>query len=213
MIRVMLVDDHALVRMGFRMLLASANGGETVEVVAEAGNGEQACQEYARVRPDVVVMDLSMPGIGGLEAVRRLVAQDPKVRVLALSAHEDTAHPRRVLDAGALGYLAKRSAPDALIAAVRTVARGERYLDAQTAQALALALLAGDASPAEVLSEREFSVFLQLARGMSVAQIAETLNIAPSTVGTHLYHVKQKLKAGNQSELTLVALRWGLLGA
>jgi two-component system invasion response regulator UvrY len=209
MIRVMLVDDHALVRMGFRMLLADARA----EVVAEAGSGEEACQQYATVKPDVVVMDLSMPGMGGLEAVRRLVAQDPKVRILALSAHEDTAHPRRVLRAGALGYLAKRSAPDALIVAVQAVARGERYVDAQTAQALAMAQIDGEASPADTLSEREFSVFLHLARGMSVAQIAEVLSLSPSTVGTHLYHVKQKLNAGNQSELTLVALRWGLIQA
>ena len=207
MISVMLVDDHARVRMGFRMLLADAQ----VEVVAEAGDGEQACQLYPRARPDVVVMDLSMPGMGGLEAVRRLLAQDPKARVLALSAHEDTAHPRRVLRAGALGYLAKRSAPEALIEAVRTVARGDRYIDAGTARALAMAQLEGEESPADVLSEREFSVFLQLARGASVAQIAQTLSLSASTVGTHLYHVKQKLRAGNQSELTLVALRWGLI--
>ena len=139
MISVMLVDDHALVRMGFRMLLADAQ----VEVVAEAGDGEQACVLYPRAKPDVVVMDLSMPGMGGLEAVRRLLAQDPKARVLALSAHEDTAHPRRVLRAGALGYLAKRSAPEALIEAVRTVARGDRYIDAGTARALAMAQLEG----------------------------------------------------------------------
>jgi two-component system invasion response regulator UvrY len=207
MIRVMLVDDHALVRMGFRMLLADAQ----VEVVAEAGDGEQACQEYPRAKPDVVVMDLSMPGMGGLEAVRRLLAQDPKARVLALSAHEDTAHPRRVLRAGALGYLAKRSAPEALITAVRAVAAGERYVDPETAQALAVAQIEGENSPADVLSEREFSVFIQLARGASVAQIAENLKLSSSTVGTHLYHVKQKLRVGNQSELTLVALRWGLI--
>jgi two-component system invasion response regulator UvrY len=165
------------------------------------------------VKPDVVVMDLSMPGMGGLEAVRRLLAQDPKARVLALSAHEDTAHPSRVLRAGALGYLAKRSAPESLIAAVRAVADGERYVDPQTAQALAMAQIEGEASPADMLSEREFSVFLQLARGATVAQIAETLNLSPSTVGTHLYHVKQKLRVANQSELTLIALRWGLIEA
>ncbi len=207
MIRVMLVDDHALVRMGFRMLLADAQ----VEVVAELDTGEQACAEYARVLPDVVVMDLSMPGMGGLEAVRRLVAQDPKVRILALSAHEDTAHPQRVLRAGALGYLTKRSAPDALIAAVTAVSRHEAYVDAQTARSLAMAQVKGDTSPAQTLSEREFSVYIQLARGQSVAQIAESLKLSPSTVGTHLYHVKQKLGASNQSELTLVALQWGLI--
>lgn len=209
MIRVMLVDDHALVRMGFRMLLTNAK----VEIVAEADSGEQACLEYPRARPDVVVMDLSMPGMGGLEAVRRLLAQDPKARILALSAHEDAAHPRRVLQAGALGYLTKRSAPDALIVAVHAVARGERYVDAHTAQLLALAQIDGSASPADTLSQREFSVFIQLARGLSVAQIADNLKLSPSTVGTHLYHVKQKLGAGNQSELTLVALRWGLIQA
>lgn len=207
MIRVMLVDDHALVRMGFRMLLADAN----VEVVAEVDSGEQACRQYPQCRPDVVVMDLSMPGMGGLEAVRRLLAQDPGARVLALSAHEDTAHPYRVLRAGALGYLSKRTAPEALAVAVNTVARGERYVDAHTAQALAMAQIGGQASPADALSEREFSVFIQLARGMSVAQIASNLNLSPNTVGTHLYHIKQKLGAGNQSELTLVALRWGLI--
>ncbi len=209
MIRVMLVDDHVLVRMGFRMLLADA----AIEVVAEAGTGEEALRAYAAAAPDVVVMDLSMPGMGGLEAVRRLLAQAPKARVLALSAHEDGAHARRALDAGAHGYLSKRSAPEALIAAVGTVARGGRYVDAATAQVLALASFEGGASPADVLSEREFSVFIQLASGRSVAQIAAQMNLSPSTVGTHLYHVKQKLNAANQAELTLAALRWGLLQA
>ena len=206
-LRVVLVDDHALVRMGFRMLLADSR----IEVVAEADSGEQACADYARAQPDVVVMDLSMPGMGGLEAVRRLLAQDPKARILALSAHEDTAHPRRVLRAGALGYLAKRCAPEALIAAVTAVAAHRAYVDPQTAQALAQAQVRGAANPTEALSEREFAVFVQLARGLSVAQIADNLKLSPSTVGTHLYHVKQKLGAGNQSELTLVALNWGLL--
>ncbi len=207
MIRVMLVDDHALVRMGFRMLLGNAG----IDVVAEFETGEQACAEYAKIKPDVVVMDLSMPGMGGLEATRRLVAQDPKVRILALSAHEDTAHPRRVLHAGALGYLAKRSAPDALLAAVTAVAASEPYIDNLTAKALAMAQVRGDTSPADTLSEREFSVFLQLASGRSVAQIAGDLNLSPSTVGTHLFNIKRKLNASNQSELTLVALQWGLL--
>jgi len=207
MIRVLLVDDHALVRMGFRMLLADAS----VEVVGEAGSGEEACAAYAKLAPDVVVMDLSMPGMGGLEAVRRLLAQDAEARILALSAHEDTAHPQRVLRAGALGYLTKRAAPDALIAAVTAVARHETYVDGPTAKALAMAQVKGDTSPADALSEREFSVFIQLARGLTVAQIADNLKLSPSTVGTHLYHVKQKLGASNQSELTIVALQWGLI--
>jgi two-component system, NarL family, invasion response regulator UvrY len=208
MTTVMLVDDHVLVRMGFRMLLKDAG----IEVVAEADSGEQVTALYAQARPDVVVMDLSMPGMGGLEALRRLLAQDSAARVLVLSAHQDSAHPHRALKAGALGYLAKGAAPEELSAAVRAVAQGRGYVDARTAQTLAVAQIDGaEASPAEKLSEREFAVFLHLARGATVAQIADTLKLSPSTVGTHLYNVKQKLGAGNQSELTLIALRWGLL--
>lgn len=209
MIRVMLVDDHAVVRMGFRMLLGTAG----IEVVGEAESGEQACRDYPQLAPDVVVMDLSMPGMGGLEAVRRLLARDPSIRILALSALEATAYPQRILKAGALGYLSKRSAPEALIEAVRTVAGGRRYLDAQLGRRMALAHIEGEASPVDVLTEREFAVFLHLAQGRTVAQIADNLKLAPSTVGTHLYNVKQKLAAGNQAELTLVALRWGLIQA
>ena len=206
-IRVLLVDDHVLVRMGFRMLLQDAG----MEIAAEADSGEQGLQLYAQIRPDVVLMDLSMPGMGGLEALRRMLAADDNARVLVLSAHEDHAHPKRALRAGAMGYLAKRSAPEEMIAAVRSAAQGKRYVDSQTAQNMALASGTGQDNPEDVLSEREFSVFLMLAKGASVAAIAESLHLAPSTVGTHLYNVKQKLKASNQSELTLLALQWGLL--
>ena len=120
-IRVMLVDDHAVVRVGFRMLLSL---NPDIEVVGEAENGEQAYHRYPEIRPDVLIMDLSMPGMGGIETVRRLVARDPEARVLVLSAHEDTAHPKRVLKAGAVGYLCKRSAPEELIDAVAAIAAG-----------------------------------------------------------------------------------------
>jgi two-component system, NarL family, invasion response regulator UvrY len=207
MIRVMLVDDHAVVRMGFRMLLATAQ----MEVVAEAESGEQACRDYPRVLPDVLVMDISMPGMGGLEALRRVLAHSPEARVLALSAYDATPYAQRALTGGALGYLSKRSAPDALIDAVRTVARGERYIDAGIAQRIALAQVEGEANPSDVLTEREFAVFIQLAHGLTVPQIAEQLKLASSTVGTHLYNIKQKLRVGNQAELTLIGLRWGLI--
>jgi two-component system invasion response regulator UvrY len=210
MTRVMLVDDHAVVRVGFRMLLQAA---ADIQVVAEADSGEAACQKYAEAAPDVVVMDLAMPGMGGIEAVRRILARDPRARILALSAHEDTAHPRRVLKAGALGYLSKRSAPEALIEAVRAVAAGQRYLDPAIAQKMAMEDLTGSQDPVKALSEREFEVFIQLARGQSVAQIADNLKLSPNTVGTHLYNVKQKLGASNQAELTLIALNHGLIGA
>jgi len=209
-IKVMLVDDHAVVRMGFKLLLAAC---EDIEVIGEADSGELAYQRYAELKPDVIVMDLSMPGMGGIEAVRRLTARDKGVRILALSAHEDTAHPKRVLKAGATGYLSKRGAPEALIDAVRTVAAGRMYLDAEIAQKLAMQDVTGTQNPVEALSEREFEVFIHLARGQSVNQIAETLHLSTSTVGTHLYNVKQKLGASNQAELTLIALRNGLIEA
>jgi two-component system invasion response regulator UvrY len=206
--RVMLVDDHAVVRMGFRLLLQAT---DDIEVVAEADSGEAACQRVPEVRPDVVVMDIAMPGMGGIEAVKRLLAHDREVRFLALSAHEDTSHPRRALKAGALGYLSKRGAPETLIEAIRTIARGRRYLDPQIAQRMAVQDLEGGGNPTEQLSEREFEVFVQLARGQSVNQIAENLKLASSTVGTHLYNIKQKLGVQNQAELTLLAVRHGLI--
>ncbi|HVT32884.1 MAG TPA: response regulator transcription factor [Rhodanobacteraceae bacterium] len=204
-IRVMLVDDHAVVRVGFRMLLSL---NPEIEVVGEADNGEQAYHRYPEIRPDVVIMDLSMPGMGGIETVRRLVARDKEARVLVLSAHEDTAHPKRVLKAGALGYLSKRGAPEELIDAVSAIAAGRIYIDAATAHKLASQELGGEV---EALSEREFAVFIQLARGATVSRIAETLSLSPNTVGTHLYNIKQKLGAANQSELTLIAVRNGLI--
>lgn len=209
-IRVMLVDDHAVVRVGFRMLLETS--GE-VDVVGEADSGEVAYREFARIQPDVVIMDLSMPGMGGIEAVRRLIARDRNARILVLSAHEDSAHPRRVLKAGALGYLSKRGAPEELLDAVRVVAAGRIYLEAEIARKLALHDLAAPGQSIESLSEREFAVFLKLAQGESVQSIAQTLSLSPNTVGTHLYNIKQKLGAGNQAELTLIALRNGLIEA
>jgi two-component system, NarL family, invasion response regulator UvrY len=210
-IRILLVDDHAVVRTGFRLLLQSL---AEVAVVAEAESGELACQRYLELTPDVVVMDLAMPGMGGLEALRRIRARDPQARVLALSAHDDPMHARRALREGALGFLSKRSAPETLVEAVTAVAAGRRYIDSNLAQKLALAEIEGAAKPLiEQLSEREFDVFIRLARGATVQKIAEDLNLSASTVGTHLYNIKQKLEVVNQSELTLLAIRHGLIEA
>jgi two-component system, NarL family, invasion response regulator UvrY len=211
MIRVLLVDDHAVVRMGFRLLLQSQ---AEMSVIAEAESGEIACQRYLELSPDVVVMDLAMPGMGGLEALRRIRAHHPQARVLALSAQDDPMHARRALREGALGFLSKRSAPEALIDAVTAVSAGQRYIDPNLAQKLALDEIDGTAkSVVDRLSEREFEVFIRLARGASVQRIAEDLKLAPSTVGTHLYNIKQKLRMTNQSELTLIAIREGLIEA
>ena len=207
-LKVMLVDDHAVVRMGFKLLLEAS---DDIEVVAEAESGEAAYQAYGAVAPDVVVMDIAMPGMGGIEAITRLTAKDSHVRILALSAHEDISHPMRALQAGAMGYLSKRSAPEVLIDAIRALAHGQRFVDPQIAQRIALQTIGGDKSLVEKLSAREFEVFTQLARGQSVAQISDTLNLSNSTVGTHLYNIKQKLGLSNQAEMTLLALRQGLI--
>jgi two-component system invasion response regulator UvrY len=207
-IRVMLVDDHAVVRMGFKLLLQEA---ADIEVVAEAATGEEALKRYPEVKPDVVVMDIAMPGMGGLEAVTRLLAKDPAVKILILSAHEDSIHPKRLLKAGAAGYLSKRVAPEELIHAIHEVAAGSIFLDSTLAQTMADQKLAGRQTPVEILSDREFEIFMLLAKGQSVAHIAEVLFVSPRTVGTHLYNIKQKLNAANSAELTLIALRNGLL--
>jgi two-component system invasion response regulator UvrY len=206
----MLVDDHAVVRMGFRLLLDTT---ADLRVVAECGSGEEALQRYPEAEPDVMVLDLSMDGMGGLETLSRLLAKWPGSRVLVLSAHEDTSHPRRALAAGALGYLTKRSAADALIEAIRAVASGEIFLEPALAQEIAIEQVVSPGSPVEALSTREFEVFVMLARGKSVNEIAENLFLSPRTIGTHLYNIKQKLGAGNAAELTLIALRNGLLDA
>jgi two-component system invasion response regulator UvrY len=157
-------------------------------------------------------MDLAMPGMGGLEALRRIRSRHPGAQVLALSAHDDVIHARRTLQEGALGFLSKRSAPEALLDAVATVAAGRRYLEGALAQKLALSEFEGSAaSPVEQLSEREFAVFLRLAGGATVAKIAQELKVSPSTVGTHLYNIKQKLGATTQSDLTLIAIRHQLI--
>jgi len=211
MTRVLLVDDHAVVRTGFRLLLQSQSD---ISVVAEAQSGEAACQVYGEIAPDVVVMDLGMPGMGGLEALRRIKARDPGARVLALSAHDDPMHARRALREGALGFLSKRTAPEVLIEAIASVAAGRRYIDPGLAQKLALAEIEGAArSPLEQLSEREFEVFIRLASGATVQKIADDLKLSASTIGTHLYNIKQKLGVVNQSELTLLAIRHGLIEA
>ena len=208
MIRVLIADDHAVVRTGFRLLLEAA---EDIAVVAEAQSGEEALVRYQETNPDVVMMDISMPGIGGIEAVKKIRATDKKAKILVLSVHEDISHPKRVLQAGALGYLSKRQAPEVLIEAIQKIDKGEMLIDPELAQRMAVANASGESSPIETLSEREFEVFEKLAVGRAVNDIAGQLNLSPSTVGTHLYNIKQKLGISNQAEITLLAVRLGII--
>jgi len=206
-LKILLADDHAIVRMGFRLLLEGAGAC----VPGEAESGEQAVRLYGETSPDALVMDVSMPGIGGLAALERLRARHPNARVLMLSAHHDALIPARALKAGALGYLCKRCLPDEFLRAVRQVGHGQRYIDPELAQQVALAQLGGAAHPVETLTEKEFEVFLQLAQGSSVNDVARDFHLSASTVGTHLYHIKQKLNVQNAAELAMLAVRSGLI--
>jgi two-component system invasion response regulator UvrY len=204
----LLVDDHAVVRSGFKVLLQT---WDDVDVVAEANSGEEALPLYTLHRPEVVVMDIAMAGMGGIEATKRLMALDPQTRILALSAHEDSSYAKRALQAGALGYLSKRTAPEVLIDALRMVARHQRFIDPIIAQRMANQRTDSDTQYIDKLSPREFEVFILLAKGKSVVDISQSLGLSASTVGTHLYKVKLKLQLSNQSEMTLLAMRHGLL--
>mgnify|MGYP001475018843 FL=1 len=207
-ISVILADDHAVVRMGFRLLLQDT---KDITVVGEAESGEEVLKLLNTRTADVIVMDLSMPGIGGLETISRIVSKDKSPKILILSAHEDAIHPKRSLKAGANGYLSKRGAAEELIKAIRQIHSGNMYIEPSIAQKVAMSQMGGETSPVDVLSEREFDVFMALANGKTVNQIAETLHLSPRTVGTHLYNIKQKLNASNQTELALIAIKSGLI--
>ncbi|MES1928781.1 two component LuxR family transcriptional regulator [Salinisphaera dokdonensis CL-ES53] len=206
-IRVLLVDDHAVVRAGYGRLLKMAGD---IEVVGEADSGERA---YALSREqdfDVIVMDLSLPGMSGIEATRRICSRNPGTRILVFSVHEEEIFVRRALAAGATGYIGKRAVADVLIDAVRQVAKGKRYIGA--------ALVDEEAAPAEIdsplscLSSREFEIFRLLASGASVNAIADELFLSPKTVANHASRLRAKLGVGGTADLTRLAIRTGVVG-
>jgi two-component system invasion response regulator UvrY len=207
---VLLVDDHELVRAGFRRLLED---GEQFTVIAEAGSGEQAVQEYVKHHPQVVVMDISMPGIGGIGAIERIIARDAAAHILILSVHEDSVFTTRALQAGALGFIPKRSAPEEMLKAVELVAQGKMSIDPAIAQNIAMQKLTGIDNLLDVLSQREFEIFRLLAEGKTVNDIADILSLSPKTVGTHHTSIKQKLDVSNSAEIARLAIRSGLLDA
>lgn len=207
---VLLVDDHELVRAGFRRLLED---GDKLIVVAEAGSGEQAVQDYTKHKPNVVVMDISMPGIGGIGAIERIIARDPGAQILVLSVHEDSVFTTRALQAGAKGFIPKRSAPEEMIKAVELVSQGKMCIDPAIAQQIAMQKLTGSENVFDVLSQREFEIFRLLAEGKTVNNIAEILSLSPKTVGTHHTNIKQKLDVSNSAEIARLAIRSGLIEA
>ncbi len=209
-IRVLLVDDHAVVRAGYQMLLKNSS---EIEVVAEAETGEQACKAFIDIHPDVVIMDLSMPGIGGLEAIRRILARDANAKVLVFSMHEDTAFVEQALQAGAQGYLTKSSAPEILVEAIKELASGKSHIDSEIAQKLAFQKSRGKDSPFSNLSTREFEIFCLLAEGLNTSEIAKRLSLSYKTVANYSTQIKSKLNVTTVAEIARLAIRHKILDA
>jgi two-component system invasion response regulator UvrY len=209
-VRVLLVDDHAVVRAGYRLLLQNA---PEIEVVAEADSGELGCRLFAELAPDVVIMDLTLPGIGGLEAIRRIVQREPRAKVLVFSMHEDTLFVEQALAAGARGYVTKSSAPHVLVAAVKQIAAGGQPLASDIAERLKFARVRGNDSPLKDLSTREFEIFCLLAEGLSSAEVAKRLSLSHKTVANYGTQLKSKLGVSTVAELARLAIRHGVIAA
>jgi len=207
--RILLVDDHAIVRAGFRYLLESDRSYD----IREVDSAEAACSVYTEFAPQVVVMDMMMPGMGGLEGVRRLIAKDEDARILVLSMRDDPAFVARATKAGARGYVTKRSAPEELDKAVRALLAGRRYFSSDVEEKTDDPAAGSDEDRVKALSEREFEVFCLLAEGRSVVEISESLHLSPKTVSNHRSHIMEKLGAKNIVELTRLAIRSGLIDA
>lgn len=207
-IRVLLVDDHAIVRAGFRRLLEQT---PDILVAAEAASGEEAYEKYAACRPDVTVMDLSMPGAGGLAAIQRILARHPGARVLVYSMHESPAFAVQAMRSGAAGYVTKASAPDVLVEAVREVSARGSYLSPDIARKIALESVVGTGDPFQALSAREFEVFRLLAEGKTVDDIAAMLFLSSKTVSNYATQIRQKLGISSQIELLRLALAHGVI--
>jgi two-component system invasion response regulator UvrY len=207
-IRVLLTDDHEVVRAGYTRLLESTSD---INVIAEASSGEEACTNYFECRPDVLIMDLNMPGMGGLEACRRIRARDPNANILVFSVHENEVMLERALDAGIKGYISKRSASRVMIQAVRKVAAGDVYVGEEMMSHLVGQRKSEDGGQLKDLTPREFEVFRLLADSKSVNEIAGILNISPKTVGHHMTHIKEKLGISNIAGLTHLAIRLGII--
>jgi two-component system invasion response regulator UvrY len=207
-IKLMLVDDHAIVRSGFRRMLEQE---PNLHIIAEADNGERAYALYVKEMPDVVVMDLSMPGMSGFEIIRRIVAREPTARILVFSMHEDGMRAERAIQLGARGYVTKSSAPEVLAKAIVEVAAGKLFLSADVARSIAQSKLAGEDNPLKVLTAREFEIFRLLVAGRGAADIARILNLSAKTVANNRTLINQKLRASGDVELVLLALRHNLV--
>ncbi|BBL72485.1 response regulator [Methylogaea oryzae] len=208
-IRVLLVDDHVAVRAGYRLLLAQS---PDIEVVGEADCGEEACSQYWDRKPDVIVMDLTLPGIGGLASIRRICCQDPRARLLVFSMHDEMVYIARALEAGAKGYVTKSCAPDTLLQAIYKIASGGTYVEPHIAQRMvAQAITRSGNSPLDSLSPREFDVFCLLARGLTAHEVAERMRLSYKTVSNYSTSIKSKLDIHTGAEMARIAYQHGLV--
>jgi len=209
LIKVVLVDDHELVRMGVKRLLQDVHN---LKVVGEASTGEEAVLLAKELVPDVVVMDLHMPGIGGLEATRKMLRHNPDIKILALTIYEDEPYPSRLLQAGASGYITKGCDSEEMIRAIRTIHSGQRYISPSIAQQIAIKRFTkGEESPLDLLSERELQIMLMITQGQKVQDISKKLCLSPKTVNSYRYRIFDKLGINSDVELTLLAMRLGMI--
>ncbi|OAI48883.1 two-component system response regulator [Gammaproteobacteria bacterium SCGC AG-212-F23] len=209
MITILLVDDHELIRLGIKRLLHDVTG---IKVIGEAASGEDAIRLVKELNPQVVLMDVQMPGIGGLEATRKMSRHYPNVKILAITVCDEEPYPSRLLQAGAAGYITKDCGAEEMIRAINVVATGQRYISAEVAQQLALKRFTmTHASPIEVLSERELQIMTMITKGEKAQDISDKLHLSPKTVNSYRYRIFEKLNVENDVELTLLAMRLGLV--
>lgn len=209
MIKILVVDDHELIRTGISRMLADY---EKIKVIGEAASGEEAVTIAREHRPDVVLMDANMPGIGGLEATRRLVRYDPDIKVIAVTIYNEEPYPTKFMQAGAAGYMTKGTDIAEIVVAIRQVNSGKRYIAPDIAQEMALkALNPVEESPFEQLSEREMQVMLMITQGQKVSDISDQLFLSPKTVNSYRYRLFEKLEIDNDVELTHMAIRYGVI--
>ncbi len=211
-IKVLVADDHELVRTGITRMLEDVDG---IQVVGEATTGEEAIKFSRDIKPDVVLMDVRMPGIGGLEATRKLVRQLPEIKVVAVTACDDDPFPSRLLKAGAVGFITKDADLDEMVRAIRSVMAGQRYICPQVAQQMALKSFGqkNEESPFEALSERELQICMMVVNCQKVQDISDQLCLSPKTVNSYRYRIFDKLGVGGDVELTRLAIRYGMLDA
>ena len=205
---IVLVDDHAVVRAGVRRLLEQE---PLFEVIGEAESGEKAYQIFGELKPDVMVMDLSMPGMGGLEAIRRILMRYEKAKILVLSMYEDLSFANQALKLGAKGYLTKNALADDLVKSIETVTQGDVFLSDEIAKKMAMQSISGNQDPVNELSAREFEIFRFLAEGLDIDAIASKLNISSKTVSNYQTMIKQKLNINTPIELIRYAIKVGVI--